>query len=335
MLIAAAGWWVAAVALWPTASRPYIGSTSDNSIFTLIFGYNGLSRIFGNTTGRGPGGGGGGTGFGGTPGLWRLFNGENGGQIAWFIPLAVAGLLAGLWLTRQAPRTDRGRAGWILWGGWAAVSAAVFSLSKGIFHPYYSVQLAPAIAALAGTGGVALWHLGRHHKALGWILPATIVASAAVAVEILLRTPSYHPALRGAIAIGAAVAAAGLSTATLVRRPRIMIAGGAVAVACWRPSGRRRRRPSSGPPPGARRRPDITAFGSHPAADTSVRPAATASPPRQGLTTWLAGGLAAAVCGLGGFFGIQALTNDRHRDHVGGDHRHRRPAEQPFRAGGG
>jgi 4-amino-4-deoxy-L-arabinose transferase-like glycosyltransferase len=231
VLVVSAGWWVLAVALWPTASRPYIGSTSDNSILSLIFGYNGLSRIFGNSSGAGPGGGGGGAGFGGTSGLLRLFNADNGSQVGWLIPLAFVGLVCGLWLTRRAQRSDRGRAGWILWGGWAAVSAAVFSLSQGIFHPYYSVQLAPAVAALAGAGGVALWHLGRRNRALGWILPATIVATAAVAVEIMDRTPSYHPALRSAIAVGAALAAAGLLAATYLRQARILVVAATLAAA--------------------------------------------------------------------------------------------------------
>src|SRR5437763_1536826 len=168
-MVVAGGWWVAVVALWPAATRPYIGSTSDNSILSLVFGYNGLSRIFGNGgggpggggPGGGPGGGGGNLGFGGTAGIGRLFNPALGGEVAWLLPIAGMGLLAGLWLTRRARRTDRGRAGWILWGGWAVVCAAVFSLSQGIFHPYYAVQLAPAVAALAGAGAVALWHFGR------------------------------------------------------------------------------------------------------------------------------------------------------------------------------
>ncbi|HEX3540727.1 MAG TPA: glycosyltransferase family 39 protein [Acidimicrobiales bacterium] len=235
-LLVAAGWWVAIVALWPAASRPYIGSTSNNSILSLIFGYNGLSRIFGSGGGGPGGGGGGGGGFGGASGVLRLFNADNGSQIAWLIPLAVAGLAAGLWLTRRGGRTDRGRAGWLLWGGWAAVAAGVFSLSKGIFHPYYSVQLAPAVAALAGAGSVALWHVGRRHKAAGWLLPAAILATAAVAVEILDRTPAYHPGLRTAIAVGGALAAAGLLAATYLRHWRLLtvaavLAGGSLLAA--------------------------------------------------------------------------------------------------------
>ena len=114
-LVVSSGWWIAVVALWPASARPYIGSTSDNSILSLLFGYNGLSRIFGGSGpsgGGAPGGGaGGGGGFGGSPGLFRMFNLANGGQISWLLPLALVGLAGGLWLTRRNPRTDLARAG--------------------------------------------------------------------------------------------------------------------------------------------------------------------------------------------------------------------------------
>ena len=61
-------WWSVLVWLTPAGSRPWVGSTSDNNIWSLIFGYNGFGRLLG---GRGGGGGpGGGTppsgGIGGT-----------------------------------------------------------------------------------------------------------------------------------------------------------------------------------------------------------------------------------------------------------------------------
>ena len=36
-LIAASGWWLAIVALWPAGSRPMIDGSPDNNIFNLIF----------------------------------------------------------------------------------------------------------------------------------------------------------------------------------------------------------------------------------------------------------------------------------------------------------
>ena len=231
-LVVSSGWWVAIVTLWPASSRPYIGSTTNNSILSLIFGYNGLSRIFGSSPGGGGGpSGGGGPNFGGTAGWLRMFNVENGGQISWLLPLAAAGLVAGLWLTRRAGRTDRARAGWMLWGGWSVACLAVFSLSRGIFHQYYSIQVAPAIAALAGAGSVALWRLGRTQGWLRWVLPAVVVVSAGWAVTLLDRTPTYDAWLRPLIVVGAVVVAVGLWLGERLRsRALVLTAAGVAAV---------------------------------------------------------------------------------------------------------
>src|ERR1700686_633507 len=73
VMVAASGWWVAVVQLIPAADRPYIGGSQDNSLLSLIFGYNGFGRLTGNETGsrRGPGT----TGpIGGPAGIDRLLN---------------------------------------------------------------------------------------------------------------------------------------------------------------------------------------------------------------------------------------------------------------------
>ncbi len=144
-----------------------------------------------------PGGPGGGP-FGGGAGLSRLFVNDVGGQIAWLLPAALALLVLGLVLTRRAPRTDRLRASLILWGGWTVVSALVFSLMEGIFHQYYTVALAPGIAALVGIGGAQLWQR-RAATGARWVLAALVVGTAGWAWVLLGRTPEFVPWLRWVI----------------------------------------------------------------------------------------------------------------------------------------
>jgi 4-amino-4-deoxy-L-arabinose transferase-like glycosyltransferase len=107
----------------------------------------------------------------------------------------------------------------------------VFSLSTGIFHQYYSVQLAPAVAALAGAGAVSLFRLGGRERWLRWLLPAAIVVTAGWAVMLLDRTPDYHPWLRTAIVAGAALAVAGLWAGRKLRQRTIVVVAGAIAAA--------------------------------------------------------------------------------------------------------
>jgi 4-amino-4-deoxy-L-arabinose transferase-like glycosyltransferase/glycosyltransferase involved in cell wall biosynthesis len=228
VMLASASWWVAAVALWPAAARPYIGSTTDNSIVGLILGYNGLSRIFGNG-GGGPGGGAGGSGapsFAGAASWLRMFNPLVGGQISWLIPLAGVGLCGGLVLAlRRRPRSRSELAGWTVWGGWALVMLAVFSRAEGIFHPYYTVQAAPAVAALAGAGSVALWRLGRGDRRFAFLLPAAVAGTGIWALALLDRTPGYATWLTPAVLVATAVATVALAAGLYGRRQAIALAG--------------------------------------------------------------------------------------------------------------
>jgi 4-amino-4-deoxy-L-arabinose transferase-like glycosyltransferase len=203
-MVAVSAAWPVAVSLWP-GSKPYVGGSTDGSVWDLIFGYNGFGRLTGEEGGMGGGGS-----FGGVAGIWRMFNAQVGGQIAWLLPLAGVSLVAGLWLTRRAPRTDARRAGLVLFGVWALVHVAVFSSQKGIFHPYYVSALAPAVAALSGIGVVLLSQWARRAWAGTAILAATIAGTAWLAVSLLHRTPDFAPALRVVIPAGAALAVAGL-----------------------------------------------------------------------------------------------------------------------------
>jgi 4-amino-4-deoxy-L-arabinose transferase-like glycosyltransferase len=198
-LVAAAGWWVLAVDLTPAADRPYIGGSGNNSALGLAFGYNGVSRITGSS--GGPGGGG--SNFSGSTGIGRLFNSLNGGQIAWLLPAAVIASLALAVVTRGRPRTDRTRAALILFGGWLLVTALVLSYASGIIHTYYSVEIAPAIAAVVGIGAVVLWeHRTRIEARIA--LAAAISVTGIWSYTLLHRTPSWHPWI-GQLVLAAAV----------------------------------------------------------------------------------------------------------------------------------
>ena len=212
-MVVSAGWWVAAVELWPSSSRPYIDGTSANSVLDLIVGYNGLGRIFGAS---GPGGGG--TGFSGSTGPLRLFNPLMGGQASWFLPAALIALGGGLWHTRRAPRTDRTRAALVLWGGWLAVTAVVFSFSSGVIHTYYTVALAPAIAALVAIGGHIAWR-ERSRLAARATAAAAVLVTAAWSWVLLDRSPSWESWLL--VLIPAALALAALCMLAAHSAPRI------------------------------------------------------------------------------------------------------------------
>ncbi|MEU7007815.1 glycosyltransferase family 39 protein [Streptomyces sp. NPDC046332] len=230
-MIVSAGWWVALVELWPTSSRPYIGGSQNNSFLELTFGYNGLGRINGNETGSVGGGGGGGGGGGrggggwGETGIGRMFNDAVGGQISWLLPAALILLVAGLVVTWRAPRTDTARSAFLVWGGSLLITLAVFSFMAGIFHEYYTVALAPYVAALVGMGASVLWE-ERGRFLASAALAVALAATAVWAYVLLGRTPDWLPWLRWTVLVAGSAAAVGLLLAgRLDRRIGLGVAG--------------------------------------------------------------------------------------------------------------
>ncbi|MGW5729345.1 glycosyltransferase family 39 protein [Nocardia beijingensis] len=228
-MVVAAGWWLLAVELWPASSRPWIGGSHQNSILELTLGYNGLGRLNGNERGSvGPGGDlpPGGNGMWGETGITRMFEPAQGGQIAWLIPAALVALVGGIVLRGRAARTDRQRASLVLWGGWLLATGLVFSFMAGIFHQYYTVALAPAIAALVGAGAVLAWR-GRHRL---WVRLASALAvglTTATAWMLLSRSPEWQPWLRWTVLVVGVLA----TIAVLLPAPRKLAVVSALAVA--------------------------------------------------------------------------------------------------------
>jgi 4-amino-4-deoxy-L-arabinose transferase-like glycosyltransferase len=91
----------------------------------------------------------------------------------------------------------------------------VFSFSAGIFHPYYTTTLAPAVAALAAGGLTEAWDRAKGSATWAVGLGAGVIGTAVLGAVILGRTSGFVPWL-GPVGIGLGV----LATGALVLRRR-------------------------------------------------------------------------------------------------------------------
>ncbi len=253
--------WVLAVELTPADARPYVGSSAaSNSMVGLVVGHNALSRfalpegsrpaqatpeperdpdpdqvrpgtIVQRLFVRAP------------PGPVRLLHGQFAAQVTWWLPLALAGLLAAFGRMPLRGAVNPERCAVFFWSCWAATYFAVLSFAGGIVHYYYLAPAAPALAALAGIGCAALgrklaaggsagampalvmvatasWQLFVEASAMGWS-PATLATRG-----------GWQGALHGTLVLGAL---AGAAVLLALRRPatptKIAMPAYAVAIA--------------------------------------------------------------------------------------------------------
>jgi 4-amino-4-deoxy-L-arabinose transferase-like glycosyltransferase len=215
-LLISAGWWPLVVSLIPKADRPWVGGTTDDNPLGLAFGYNGLGRLAGQATPSGRESVNGGS-------VLRLL-GSAADEVGWLLPAALLALVAGLVLVRRRPRTDPQRAALVLWGGWAVVAVAVFSLMRGIWHAYYTVELAPAIAGLVAVGATLLWR--SRTAAAVTVLGVGSAISTAWAVALLSFRLGVGPAAGVAVAACGIAGIAGLAVhlRSPARRPAALLA---------------------------------------------------------------------------------------------------------------
>ena len=223
-VVVSGGWYLALVDLWPASSRPYIGGSQHNSIIELTLGYNGFGRL----TGDEPGGLG---NLNHDVGWGRLFGTGMGSDIAWLLPAAVICVVAGLIITRRAPRTDPTRAALIAWGGWLIVTAVVFSFANGIVHAYYTVALAPAIGACIGIGATLLWQR-RFDVRAATALSGTVLVTGILAAVLLSRNTEWMPWLRALVAVGGVGAAALLLVAGRLSPSAARLVAALAVVSC-------------------------------------------------------------------------------------------------------
>jgi 4-amino-4-deoxy-L-arabinose transferase-like glycosyltransferase len=162
-------------------------------------------------------------GFGGAPGIQRFAEPQLAGQITWLFPLALVGGAAAAGRARWRRPVDPILAALLLWGGWLVTHWVVFSWAQGIFHEYYTTMMAPALAALAGIGMVAIWrewfHGGRWR---GVFFVAALLLTAGWQGFVVYRFPDVRtwllPTILGGVALGTVAA---LAARWLPRRWRV------------------------------------------------------------------------------------------------------------------
>lgn len=209
--------WVGVMAALPASRRPWIDGSVDNSIWSMVFGYNGLNRFAVDNAGADV------LGIGGPPGrsegpAWQyLIRNGVAPQIGWLYVLALAGLVVAV-LTLVRDR--RNAAAPVLWLAWLAVHLLAFAGSVKA-HSFYNVALAPALSALAAAGLLALWRAYRTDGWHRWLLPATVAAGGWWAWHLAGRFPTFATWLP-------TVAAAATAAATLALVAGLLLRGSAV-----------------------------------------------------------------------------------------------------------
>lgn len=175
-------------------------------------GKGGAKQMPGNSQGKkgrqGPGGAGGGAFDIGTIGPFRLFQSSLGPQISWLLPFAIFGLIGGLVYYRDRKKhwfhLSHEQKQLALWTAWLVPVYGFFSVAS-FFHPYYTIMLAPPIAALFGIGMVALGRLFKTNFRTNWkfyLFPLAILSTAALQAWYV---HSYYPWLTWIIAIVAVI----------------------------------------------------------------------------------------------------------------------------------
>jgi 4-amino-4-deoxy-L-arabinose transferase-like glycosyltransferase len=231
VMVAVSASWIVAVSLTPANDRPYVDGTTNNSAVSMAVGYNFLSRFSAvglsaadtgsvSATPSGPGGPSGqaggpeGSGMGaqaadsfggGETGWGKMLGSSLASQTGWLYPFAATALVCGLWWRRGSPRTDKLRAGLVLWGAWLATYFLTFSAGSVNGHVYYMGVIAVPLAALTGAGTVLMWQAYRTGGRRAWALPAAFAATAAWSAYISLQYSSLLPwAVPTTLLLGAA-----------------------------------------------------------------------------------------------------------------------------------
>lgn len=226
--------WTAAMSLAPADSRPYADGTTNNSVWSMVVGYNGLERFgihvpgsvstLGDTAQQQNPSSSDEQAL--TPEQGELLMLRYLTQLAWLLPLLLMSLGYGLSRWRRQDRLRN--AGYAMWTTWFVVHAVVFGV-VGIPHTAYLAALIPAVAALCAVGTQEAWraYVARR-KGTRWVLPVTLLVQGLVAAG-LAGVADYLPVLVPAILVLTAGSVVALVVGLFRRLSRKLLTRGLAA----------------------------------------------------------------------------------------------------------
>ncbi len=222
--------WIAVVSMVPHENRPYVDGSTNDSLVSQVFGYNGFGRVGHRSPNQV---------LGRTLGIpflaeappaasaTRLVEGPPGRDTGWLLPASVIVVPALLWSRRRRPRTDLLRASVVLWGCWLVVFASVFSVSA--INWYYLGSLSPPIAALLGIAATQAW-AHRRLVRVRVLVVGILVVSVAYAVWLVPSAGTGVPGWLEAVSITLAVLGAGTLAAQAKTDHKAVGVAGALTV---------------------------------------------------------------------------------------------------------
>ncbi len=226
--------WVTAFDLTPAGTRPFAGSTQQNSMLELALKHNGTARFLKPVAPQ----------HLGSPappqaaptdqsqatdpvavlnpvlyddsptGISRLFRPRAATQVAWLLPVALAGLALAWLVPAGAGSITQRRISAGIWTGWLLLYWFVLSFAGGPVHTYYIAILGPPLAAFCGIAVAELWSRWMAGTLARWVVPALVIGAIAWQSHLFFWQDGAirDVWLRGAwlAAIAAALAGAGL-----------------------------------------------------------------------------------------------------------------------------
>ena len=248
--------WMSAVSLVPEHSRPYVDGSRDDSLFSQVFEYNGITRLgpiklgspvhaaafVGKLVNAGQTLNSNSADIG--PGVHRMLEGLFALDVGWLYPAAFICLVGLLIAYRGTGRRAPERACVVLWGLWLAVLFALFT-EGAYLNSYYVAALAPAIAAICGCGvayaarhwderRTRVWtaisvltsilygiYLLRHSGAPAWLVPLAAclaLAGPVLAVRQRISVGRLHSASALPVAVACALVLPTVASAYVVAR---------------------------------------------------------------------------------------------------------------------